>query len=276
MAASIDNLVNVNFIKGDIDLLNFGLMLGGSGQHKPFQFSPAMLFDNGEQGAWYLIRPELLFQDAAGTVPVTADGDPVALMLDQSGNGNHSIQAVSSARTSYDVAGELESLEGDGVDDDIVSQDAVPWLTSSTANAFFAIAFKANTTSPAYVVHCDGSDTDQTTQSFSVLSYIFGEHKVNIGGSPFTIPATLSAVILYCQFNKSTGEGVISWNGGAEETITVGSQSKLIFPMRLFARAGGVNFNGKIYGVVGAEGPVSFDNRRNVMNYLAGLAGVTL
>ena len=66
-------------------MLNFGLKLGGSGQHKPFRpFTPADLFLQGEQGAWYLIRPELLFQDSAGTVLVTADGDPFGLILDQS------------------------------------------------------------------------------------------------------------------------------------------------------------------------------------------------
>jgi len=118
MAASIDNLVNVNFIKGDIDLLKFGLMLGGSGQHKPFPFSPADLFLQGEQGAWYLIRPELLFQDAAGTVPVTADGDPVGRMLDQSGNGNHATQSLSGARSLYNLDSGLQSLSFDGVNDD--------------------------------------------------------------------------------------------------------------------------------------------------------------
>jgi len=40
MPISIDNLINVNFIKGDIDLLRFGLMLGGKGQHKPYYFKP--------------------------------------------------------------------------------------------------------------------------------------------------------------------------------------------------------------------------------------------
>ena len=158
----------------------------------------------------------------------------------------------------------------------MTSNVIVPWLTSSTANAFFAIAFKPSSTNVAYVVNCDGNETSQALQALSVISSASGQHRVNIGGKTFIIPATLDTVILYFQFNKGTGEGVISWNGGAEETIAVGAVSRLTFPMRLFSRVGGVNFNGKIYGVVGAEAPVSFDSRRNVMNYLAGLAGVTL
>lgn len=48
-------------------------------------FRPDMLFANGEQGAWYDPSDlSTLFQDAAGTTPVTADGDPVGLLLDKS------------------------------------------------------------------------------------------------------------------------------------------------------------------------------------------------
>jgi len=89
MPISIDNLINVNFIKGDLDLLKFGLMLGGKGQHKPYIFTPADLFFLGEKGAYYSPSDiSTLFQDEAGTVPVTADGDPVGLMLDKSPNIN--------------------------------------------------------------------------------------------------------------------------------------------------------------------------------------------
>lgn len=52
----------------------------------PFQrFTPLSLFQNGEQGVFY--DPSdltTLYQDAAGTTPVTAAGDPVGLMLDKS------------------------------------------------------------------------------------------------------------------------------------------------------------------------------------------------
>jgi hypothetical protein len=89
VAISIDNLINVDLTKGTTDLLRFGLNLGGSGQHKPYIFTPVDLFFLGEKGAYYSPGDiSTLFQDAAGTVPVTADGDPVGLMLDQSPNIN--------------------------------------------------------------------------------------------------------------------------------------------------------------------------------------------
>lgn len=48
-------------------------------------FSPDDLFAAGEQGAWYDPSDlSTLFQDSAGMAPVTADGQPVGLMLDKS------------------------------------------------------------------------------------------------------------------------------------------------------------------------------------------------
>lgn len=57
-------------------------------------------FASGEQGVWY--EPSLsngtLFQDAAGTIPVTNVEQPVGLMLDKSGRGNHAKQTTSADR----------------------------------------------------------------------------------------------------------------------------------------------------------------------------------
>ena len=48
-------------------------------------FLPKSLFTEGNQGVWYDPSDKsTLFQDAAGTVPVTKDGDPVGLILDKS------------------------------------------------------------------------------------------------------------------------------------------------------------------------------------------------
>lgn len=58
-----------------------------------------LLFGSSEQGAWYDPADlSTLFQDTAGTTPVTAVEQAVALMLDKSGRGNHAIQATSTKR----------------------------------------------------------------------------------------------------------------------------------------------------------------------------------
>lgn len=55
-----------------------------------------------------------LFQDAAGTVPVLQDGDPVRLMLDAFGSGHNWVAPSDAARPTY-RDGEHPYLQGDGV-----------------------------------------------------------------------------------------------------------------------------------------------------------------
>ena len=57
------------------------------------------LFGLGEQGFAYDPNDlTTLYQDAAGTIPVTAAGQPVGLMKDKSGRNNHAYQTVSASR----------------------------------------------------------------------------------------------------------------------------------------------------------------------------------
>ena len=81
------------------------------------------LFSAGEQGALYMPRPvvlgaQSLFQDAAGTVPVTADGDPDGLTIDQSPNSINASQSTSAARPTYNANPDRLSL--DKVDDALI------------------------------------------------------------------------------------------------------------------------------------------------------------
>jgi len=79
-------------------------------------FSIADLFASSEQGAWYDPSDlSTLFQDSAGTTPVTTAGQPVGLMLDNSGNGNHAVQATAAARPTYQTSPARATI--DKVDD---------------------------------------------------------------------------------------------------------------------------------------------------------------
>ena len=60
-----------------------------------------------------------LFQDAAGTVPVTAVGQPVGLIRDKSGRNNHARQATSAARPLMQSA--PLRLDFDAVDDKLIT-----------------------------------------------------------------------------------------------------------------------------------------------------------
>ena len=62
------------------------------------RFNPRRLFASGEQGVWYDPSDfSTMFQDAAGTTPVTAIEQPVGLILDKSGRGNHASQSTTTS-----------------------------------------------------------------------------------------------------------------------------------------------------------------------------------
>ena len=82
----------------------FGMQIGQMGQVGGFSWTRliASMYQNGEQGAWYDPSDmSTLFQDSAGTTPVTAVEQPVGLMLDKSGRGNHALQATTTKRPTY-------------------------------------------------------------------------------------------------------------------------------------------------------------------------------
>lgn len=82
-------------------------------------FSPASLFAAGEPGVWYDPSDlSTLYQDAAGTTPVTAVEQPVGRILDKSGRGNHATQATATSRPILQRDGNGKYyLFFDGVDD---------------------------------------------------------------------------------------------------------------------------------------------------------------
>lgn len=89
----------------------------------PYRFaaawSPASLFAAGELGAWYDPSDlSSMFEDAAGTVPVTGVERPVGLLLDKSGRANHLSQSNAASRpvlrARYNLITQSENF-GDGL-----------------------------------------------------------------------------------------------------------------------------------------------------------------
>lgn len=83
----------------------------------------AAFFAAGEQGLW--LDPgdfSTMFQDSAGTTPVTAAGQPVGKILDKSGRANHATQATAGSRPllQQDASGRYY-LDFDGVDDSLAT-----------------------------------------------------------------------------------------------------------------------------------------------------------
>lgn len=80
-------------------MIGMGLSLPLGGSVRDIAAAIRALFAAGEQGAWYDPSDfSTLFQDSAGTTPVTAVQQPVGLMRDKSGRNNHATQATAASR----------------------------------------------------------------------------------------------------------------------------------------------------------------------------------
>ena len=242
-----------------------------------YSFSPASLFAGGTEGAWY--DPSdltTLFQDSAGTTPVTASGQPVGKMLDKSGNDNHATQATSSKRPTYTEGGGLAWLAFDGVDDAMVTT-----LQATLGNGSRFIGVGALTESQssaiAHIVHSGKSGASGKT--FGLCSRI--GHVDNLGNHYW-----------YARFDSGfsgLGADVYSVNkDGSTETYRRASTSDSAVNTRvsdtgagvyyLFSIVKGINEygRGKMYGILIVDRSLSVNELDLTEAYLAANSGVTL
>lgn len=138
------------------------------------QFSPWKLFAGGVSGAWYDPSDiSTLFQDSAGTTPVTASGDPVGKMLDKSGNGLHATQSTSGKRPIYTVSGSLAYLAFDATDDCLTvanSKGSFKFMHSTQGTLCAGARFGATSDPNTYsVLTGNNGDTDNGTVGFDVF-----------------------------------------------------------------------------------------------------------
>ena len=246
------------------------------------------LFSAGEQGAFYIPRvvngTQALFQDAAGTVAVTADGDPVGRMLDQSGNGNHAIQTVSGSRPIYRTDGTLHWLAFDGVDD-LLSGDAFIWAMALTTGVSVSAGMEAPAQSDRRLIAEGSSTNDQPVycplQSYAIVASeltVFARDNVRVnlidqadmaGGVAFNGSAHVITHKNFANVATNLIEGVqVASFAYSPSTITVDS-----FSIGALLRAvGDAFYEGRFFGCVISEA----SNTADQDSYLASLAGVTL
>lgn len=239
--------------------------------------NPATLFAGGKQGVWYDPSDKsTLFQDVAGTVPVTKDGDPVALMRDKSGNGNHAVQTVSTARPIYKTDGILHWLQLDGVDDHFPIPLAAMGLPSESITISAAAA---NTGSGFYLV---GSTSDSDLQLLLHDTGARSSLKATNGIITIGIATGLFAVntntVTSAAYNRLTGKHDLLINGVQRYTNTRAAADRLQTQAAI-GQMGISNvslFKGRIYSMIIINEVLSGDRKTNVDKYLATKSGVTL
>ena len=151
---------------------------GGLQTARPWvTFLPSDLFLSSEKGVWYDPGDiTTLFQDVAGTIPVTASGQTVALMKDKSGNNAHATQSDATKRPTFTIypGTEYGALSFDGTNDFMVTS-AINFTGTAvmTATAGFQVSPTAGT-GARFVVEL-GPVTASTNGSF----YMTGPGSIN-------------------------------------------------------------------------------------------------
>lgn len=146
------------------------------------------LFNTCTQGCWYDPSDfSTMFQDAAGTVPVTAAGQPVGKILDKSGKGNHLTQAVEANRPTLvvDTLGYYR-LSYDGVND----LESATIDFSASDKLTIAATFKTAVASDYSVMSFGSVTTEAGTFDFG--TYLGGAILYRSGAAPFGARATAS------------------------------------------------------------------------------------
>lgn len=168
----------------------FSSMMGMSNTSSPFAplrlstYAVPALFTNGEQGVWY--DPSnfaSMFQDSAGTIPVTATGQPVGMIRDQSGRGNHATQSFAGSRPllQQDGTGRF-CLVFDGIDDFLISSS----IDFTASNKMTMFAGFRKVTDPAAGILMEFGTNGNTAGNFYLSSTeSSGVYGVRVGGAGF-------------------------------------------------------------------------------------------
>lgn len=247
-------------------------------------FNPLSLFTAGEQGVWF--DPSdltTLFQDDAGTVPVTTDGQAVALMRDKSGNANHAAQTVVGSRPLYRTSAGLSWLEFDGVDDFMVTGSIN--LTATDEVSLFAGIRKLSDAARGMV--CEFSPNvglnngtfflDAPTNVGNNISFAA---RGTIAGVPVVagLVAPISLVVS-ADANISADSARVRANGGAYSTSAndMGISNFATFPLYIGRRGGAtLPFSGLVYGLIIRNALTGSVSILNTEQYIGAKSGVAL
>lgn len=254
------------------------------GIHLPF--TPLDLFKNGEHGAWYDPSDlSTLFQDAAGTIPVTADGDPVGLMLDKSGNGNHATQSTSARRPVYHTDGVMHWLEADGVNDFMLTKPVEQIPTDAHGMSIIMAAMRVSNSAirvSQYTVNGNRRGFGTRTLSSNGGDYLFSAQNSNVFSSnvQVSIPCPAESHLMSGRWKGASSKNEARLNSGEWALSSVNLISSGVSsaqPLELFSiNEGETVADGVIYGVVLRKGWLSDEEHSNVEQYIATKAGVTL
>ena len=235
------------------------MILGGTS--KTFDQLIKSLFANSEQGFAYDPNDlTTMFQDAAGTVPVTGVGQAVGLILDKSGRGNHASQNDSASRPilRQNAVTGAYYLEFDGSDDFLVTNSID--FTATNKISLFAGVRKLSDIAQSVVV--------ELSQNWSTNNGSFSIQAPNLAGQQkyaFTTRASNSIIFDVVGYTAPNSAVISVRNDVIADRIYMKINGSLFsnlvdqgtgnygnYPLYI-GRRGGVSlpFSGHLYSLIG-------------------------
>jgi hypothetical protein len=241
----------------------------GTGQFNMVTFNPSSsLFASNEKGAWFDAGDiSTLFQDRAGTIPVTAVGQFVGRWLDKSGNGNHATaSADDTTRPKYQIDAEgnpnvtftkspATQLISRAIDftatDKMTACIGIHVTDSSSAGIPLILGSDISSINGSFLIGAPSSTADHslylrgtTTLQARVDNIVDGDDIIT---GLFDISQATKELELIPRLNfvQITGSG-ITWTGTNAGTGNFGN-----LPLYIGSGAGLINpFGGKIYQII--------------------------
>ena len=248
------------------------------------------MFSSGEQGFFYDPNDlTTMFQDAAGTVPVTGVGQPVWHILDKSGNNNHAFATSSATRPILrkNATTGAYYLAFDGSDDFLVTNSID--FTATDKVSLFAGVRKLSDAATAVVAEL-GTDSVTVngslglfapagggTNKFQFISRGATSYYAMFANPAYTAPI---AAVLRGEGDISIQRAALYVDGVFGASSPTGSTSAIKYgdyPLYIGRRAGtSLPFNGHIYGLIGVGRLTTGSETAAIEKELAKRTGVTL
>ena len=222
------------------------------------------LFANNEVGFAYDPNDlSTLYQDAAGTIPVTAAGQPVGLIKDKSGRNNHAYQTTSASRPVLRKNGVTGAnyLEFDGADD-FLQTNSIDFTSTGNVSLFAGVR-KLSDAATGMLTELSAS-ADATPNSFYLTAPSVGNSSFRfyskaastttaVGVPTSVAQSPISCVITVKSAMVKDGDVTLKVNQQSyanKNTTTIGNYGN--YPLYI-GRRGGISyaFNGHLYSLIG-------------------------
>ena len=278
---------NLSNPKG-LHLINGELVFDGNKLVSGLSAVISSLYSNNEQGFAYDFNDlSSMFQDIAGTIPVTTVGQSVARVLDKSGRGNHLIQStlVSRPILRQNSTTNAYYLEFDGVNDFLVTENAVDFRAKNEVTLFAGLR-KLSDAALGMVMELSPTTIGNngtfymTAPNGTTGNLAFGSKGTSLVSAQTEnmFAAPISGVFYgYANIAKSICSS--QFNAGALRSFTT-SQGTGNYGNHLLyiGRRGGSSlpFAGHLYSLVVTSRAMTTDEQTNVKNLIAKNVGVTL